>query len=246
MGILYFIYKIYLGILFSVTALLFYPFLAFTTTREKYHKAAFKGFAVWSVIFRIFAIWPFKINYSEKQLPKGPFIIVANHASYADIFTIPSLFMNHPHLFLGKSEILSYPLIRTYFKNYNIPVFRENKLKAAKSLVLARKKLQNGWSLVIFPEGGIPDHIRPKMLPFKDGAFSLAKQTNTPILPVTFVNNYQLFTDPTDFMGSCRPGFSKVVIHPLIDVETVKEKSVKELKEQSFSLINGELDVSGK
>ncbi len=246
LGILYFIYKLYLGILFSVTALLFYPFLAFTTTREKYHKAAFKGFAVWSIIFRIFALWPFKINHPEKQLPKGPFIIVANHASYADIFIIPSLFMNQPHLFLGKSEILSYPLIRTYFKNYNIPVFRENKLKAAKSLVLARKKLQNGWSLIIFPEGGIPDHIRPNMLPFKDGAFRLAKETNTPILPVTFVNNYQLFTDPTDLLGSCRPGFSKVVFHPVIDVEEVKEKSVEELKEKSFKLINGELDVFGK
>lgn len=223
--------------------MLFYPFLAFTTTREKYHKTAFKGFAFWSILFRIFALWPFKIKPSGK-LPKGPFIIVANHASYADIFLIPSLFMNYSHVFLGKSDILSYPLIHTYFKNYNIPVFRDNKLKAAKSLILARKKLQKGWSLIIFPEGGIPDYKRPDMLPFKDGAFKLAKDANFPILPVTFVNNYQLFTDPTDWLGSCRPGFSKIIIHPIIDVEEVKGKSVEELRDKAFKLINDELNVS--
>lgn len=244
LGIIYFVYKLYLGILFSLTALLFYPFLAYTTTREKYHKAAFRGFATWSILFRIIALWPLKRNRSEKKLPKGPFIIVANHASYSDIFITPSLFMHHPHLFLGKSEILSYPLIRTYFKNYNIPVFRDSKIKAAKSLIVARKKLKEGWSLIIFPEGGIPDHVRPNMLPFKDGAFMLAKEMNIPILPVTFVNNYLLFTDPTDLLGSCRPGFSKVVFHPIIEAEEINRKSVEEIKNKAFNLINSALPVS--
>lgn len=236
-----FIYKLYLGILFSITALLFYPFLAYTTTREKYHHAAYKGFVVWSTIFRFLAGWKFSIN-QKQQLPEGPFIIVANHASYADIFLLPALFSTHPHIFLGKSEILSYPLIKTYFKTFNIPVFRENRIKAAKSLILARKKLKNNWSLIIFPEGGIPDHERPKMLPFKDGAFKLAKEANYPILPVTFVNNYKLFSDPTDWLGSCRPGISKIVIHPIIDVEEIKEKSVEDLKNKTFEVINNSLN----
>lgn len=182
----------------------------------------------------------------KEPIPEGPYIIVANHASYADIFLIPSLFSNHPHVFLGKSEILTYPLVRTYFKSFNIPVFRDNKLKAAKSLIHARKKLQNGWSLIIFPEGGIPDHKRPEMLPFKDGAFKLAKDSKIPILPVTFVNNYQLFTDPTDFFGSCHPGVSKIVFHPVISIEEINDKSVGELNEYVFNLINSELNTSEK
>lgn len=236
-GILYFVYKFYLGIVLIITAIIFYPFLAYTTTRERHHKAAHTGFVAWSNIFRFFAGWRFEVK-THKPLSKGPFIIVANHASYADIFLIPSLFSKHPHVFLGKSEILSYPLARRYFKSYNIPVFRENKIKAAKSLILARKKLKAGWSLIVFPEGGIPDHERPEMLPFKDGAFKLAKEANFPILPVTFVNNYQLFSDPTDWFGSCRPGLSKIIIHPIIDVKEIKDKSVEELKEKAFELIN--------
>lgn len=242
-GIFYLIYKLYLILLFITTAILFFPILLYTTTRERYHRTAFKTFAFWSILFRIFAVWPFKIKSSQK-LPKGPFIIVANHASYADIFLTPSLLKNHPHVFLGKSEILSYPVIKYYFKNYNIPVFRGNKMKSAKTLLISRKKLQKGWSIIIFPEGGIPDHERPKMLPFKDGAFRLAKETNTPILPITFVNNYKLFTDPTDILGSCRPGFSKIVFHPIIDTEEIKEKSASELRDKAFNLINEALNVS--
>lgn len=232
-------YKIYVGFLFSITALLFYPFLAYTTTHEKHHHKAFRAFVIWSRGFRFFAGWWFKI---EGKIPTNtPFIIVANHSSYADIFLIPSLFSKQPHIFLGKSEILSYPMIKTYFKSFNIPVFRENKIKAAKSLILARKKLQNNWSLIIFPEGGIPDHERPMMLPFKDGAFRLAKETNMPILPVTFSNNYLLFTDPTDLLGSCRPGASRVIIHPLIKQEEVEQKSAEELRDKVFQLINSRL-----
>lgn len=244
-NLFYFIFKCYLGAIFIITAIIFYPFLAYTTTREKYYRQAFKGFVIWSNVFRFFAGWRFKVIKKE-PIPEGPYIIVANHASYADIFLIPSLFSNHPHVFLGKSEILTYPLVRTYFKSFNIPVFRDNKLKAAKSLIHARKKLQNGWSLIIFPEGGIPDHKRPEMLPFKDGAFKLAKDSKIPILPVTFVNNYQLFTDPTDFFGSCHPGVSKIVFHPVISIEEINDKSVGELNEYVFNLINSELNTSEK
>jgi 1-acyl-sn-glycerol-3-phosphate acyltransferase len=243
LSIFYFVYKLYLTLLFTATAILFFPVLLYTTTKEKHHRKAFKLFAFWSVFFRIMAFWPFKIKENQK-LPEGPFIVVANHSSYADIFLTPSLLKNHPHVFLGKSEILSYPVIKYYFKNYNIPVFRGNKMKSTKTLLLSRKKIEKGWSIIIFPEGGIPDHERPKMLPFKDGAFRLAKETNTPILPITFVNNYKLFTDPTDLFGSCRPGFSKIVFHPIIDIEEINEKTASELRDKTFNLINGELNVS--
>lgn len=219
---------------------LFFPFLAIATTQIKLHKVAYKGFVLWSTILRFLVGWFFK---TKGKLPESnnTYIIIANHASYADIFLTPSLLPKFPSVFLGKSEILSYPLINLYFKSFNIPVFRGNKTKAAKSLIIARKKLEKGWSLIIFPEGGIPDGNRPNMIPFKDGAFRLAKETNTPILPITYVNNYKLFTDPSDILGSCRPGFSKVIIHPVISTKEIKEMSIEELKKKSFELINSGL-----
>ena len=239
-SILYLLYKIYACILLVVTAILFFPSLAITSKKEKYFHHTHKLFVWWSRIYMFLIGWRLHVKQSQ-TLPDGPYIIVANHASYADIFVTPALFHKLPHIFLGKSEILTYPLVKHYFRKYHVPVFRDNKLKAAKSLIHARKKLEQGWSLIIFPEGGIPDNIRPTMIPFKDGAFKLAKDMNIPILPVTFQNNYKLFTDPTDIFGSCTPGISKVIFHPIIDQKELAEKTVEEIKDKAFKLINDSL-----
>ena len=68
-----------------------------------------------------------------------------------------SILPKHPFVFLGKSVILTYPSIRTYFKNLNIPVFRNDRKKVGVAFQLAVDALKDGWSLVIFPEGTIPE-----------------------------------------------------------------------------------------
>ncbi|MGB0914419.1 MAG: lysophospholipid acyltransferase family protein [Crocinitomicaceae bacterium] len=174
----------------------------------------------------------------NSDLPTGPYIIVANHMSYLDIFLLPSILPQERFLFLGKSEILKYPLIKTYFKHLNIPVFRKNPIKAGKSLVKAKKEVRKGWSLVIFPEGGIPDEQVPKMVEFKEGAFQLAKSCRVPIVPITYTNNHRLFSDPSNFLGPARPGISHVYIHPFLKKEEVKELSQKELSDTCFNIVN--------
>lgn len=174
----------------------------------------------------------------NSPLPKGPYIIVANHSSYLDIFFMYSIFPQHPFLFLGKGEILAYPIISTYFKGLNIPVHRKDLRKAATSFSLAKKAVQDGWSLVIFPEGGIPDDTNPKMIPFKKGAFKLAKTLNVPIVPVSFTNHFKLFSDPMDLLGPARPGISRVYVHPAISAQEVSDLTEKELLEVCFKRIN--------
>lgn len=120
----------------------------------------------------------------------------------------------------------------------NIPVYRNNRRKAAQSVVHALQEIKNGWSIVIFPEGGIPDNENPKMVPFKKGAFILAKQTGIPIVPVTFTNNFLLFSDPTKILGPAMPGISKVHIHPFISSEVVERMDMQELSDYCFSIIN--------
>lgn len=174
----------------------------------------------------------------QSPVPEGPYIIIANHTSYLDIFFMYSILPKHPFLFLGKGEILNYPIIRAYFKGLNIPVHRKNRGKAATSFSLAKKAVQDGWSLVIFPEGGIPDTLNPQMIPFKRGAFRLAKALSIPIVPVTFTNNYVLFSDPEDFLGLARPGTSRVYIHPHVSKERVQELNEEELVNLCFERIN--------
>lgn len=237
LGILSLFWKIIVGTVFFITAILFYPFLALTVRKPSLHKLAFKGFVCWSWTFRILLFYHVERVQAE-QLPNTALIFAPNHASFLDIFLLPSLFPKHPFLFMGKAEILSYPIIKAYFKTFNIPVFRDNKIKAAKSFVQAKQALKNNWSIVIFPEGGIPDWDRPRMMEFKDGAFLLAKGTNTAIVPITFENNFSLFSDPDDLFGPARPGLSKVVIHAPISSDMVEEMSLSNLKKQCFETIN--------
>jgi len=152
-----------------------------------------------------------------------------------------SVLPKHPFLFLGKSEILSYPIISTYFKGLNIPVDRKDRRKSAMSLVMAKKAVAEGWSIVIFPEGGIPDDDNPKMIRFKQGAFNLAKSLNIPIVPLSFTNNFELFCDPTDLLGPARPGISKVFIHQAIMPTAIAGMTETELLNVCFDKINESL-----
>lgn len=148
-----------------------------------------------------------------------------------------SVIPNNPLLFLGKSELLNYPILGTYFRKLHIPVFRKDKIKSAKSFIQARNAVKKGWSLMIFPEGGIPNENLPNMIPFKDGAFKLAKNLKVPIIPITFTNNYLLFTDPEHFLRRAHPGVSKVYIHPFIDTATIEALSEEELMQKCFDII---------
>ena len=236
-GIASLLWKCYVAVIFVIFAVVLYPFFWILLSNKKWKKISFRLFVFWSWMMRIFCFYRVK-KVIDSPIPEGPYIIVANHSSYLDIFFMYSILPKHPFLFLGKGEILSYPIIRTYFKGLNIPVYRKDRSKAATSFILAKKAVKEGWSLVIFPEGGIPDEGSPAMIPFKKGAFKLAKALDVPIIPVTFTNHYKLFSDPTNILGPARPGISKVFIHETITAQAITEMTELELLRVCFDKIN--------
>jgi 1-acyl-sn-glycerol-3-phosphate acyltransferase len=242
LGIFGLIWKLYIAVVFAATAVVLYPLIRPQLGTTKGQKRAFSIFVFWSWVFRVLCFYGVK-KVQHHPLPKAPYIILANHASYLDIFLMYSVLPENPFLFLGKSELLRYPLIRAYFKRMNIPVFRGDRVKAAKSLLRARKEVKKGWSVMIFPEGGIPDGNAPRMIPFKQGAFQLAKSAKVPIVPVTYTNNYKLFSDPTEILGRAHPGVSRVYIHPSISTETIAEMEIAELQRYCFDIINGPIEA---
>lgn len=239
-GVLSLIYKGYAGFVFGTTLLLFYPPIYVLLSRESWKRHSMPLFSAWSTVFQMLILMPMK-RQSVFTLPKGPFIVCANHASYMDIALMPSVLKRTKFLFVGKHEILSYPLIKTFFKKLHIPVNREDKMQSARSFVKAGRSIKEGWSIVLFPEGGIPDENRPKMLPFKSGAFKLAISTQVPIVPITFQNNYRLFSDPENLFGPARPGIARVIIHAPIYPKDYEGLTLEELKQKVYSIIDGPL-----
>jgi 1-acyl-sn-glycerol-3-phosphate acyltransferase len=236
-GVLCFFWKCYVGIIFSFLALGLYPLFLIVLSCHKWKKASFYLFVCWSWAIRILCFYHVK-KVKKSAIPKGPYIIISNHTSFLDIFFMYSILPHHPFLFLGKGEILNYPIIKTFFKGLNIPVYRKDRGKSAQSFILAKKAITNNWSLVIFPEGGIPDTNHPSMIPFKRGAFKLAKCLNIPIIPLTFTNHFELFSDPLDLLGSARPGISRVYIHECIPIEKIATLDENELAALCFEIIN--------
>ena len=240
LGIFSFAYKSYAGLIFGATLLVFYPPIYILLTRETWKPKTMPLFSVWSRIIQVLILMPIQ-KHQTHQLPDGPFIVCANHSSYMDIVLMPSILRKINFLFVGKHEILSYPFINTFFKKLHIPVNREDKMQAARSYVKAGRSIKEGWSIVLFPEGGIPDGNRPKMIPFKPGAFKLALSTKVPIVPITFTNNYRLFSDPEDFFGPARPGIAKVIIHKPIYPSDYENLSAEELNQKVYEIIDNPL-----
>ena len=239
LGILFYMWKIYIGLVFLTTLLLFYPLLFFFLYFEKLKPYSFKINVLWSRCMRIFCFYAVEKN-SFKPTPNTSYIIVANHTSYLDIFLLYSILPKTKFIFMGKRELLDYPLVKTFFKRLNIPVDRSSSRQSAKAFIKAKNEIKNGWSVVIFPEGGIIDPTS-ELHPFKNGAFQLAKAAQQPLLPITFINNYYLFSDPECFFYPAMPGLAKVVIHPAIEAKEVANSEIHALNEKAYAQINSVL-----
>ena len=119
-----------------------------------------------------------------------PVIYVANHQSN---FDIPILYAGLPIQFrwLAKKELFKVPLFGLAMKRSGyIPVDRSNRRKAMQSLTDAAKKVREGVSVIIFPEGTrTPDG---SLQPFKKGALLVAAKARVPVVPVVIHGSFRI------------------------------------------------------
>lgn len=116
-----------------------------------------------------------------ENIPSGPKIIVGNHPLATDSFVLPFIFSEKLH-FLIEHEIFKVRFIGRLLELADqIPVVKGRGLEALRA---AKQKLEEGHSVVVFPEGrlnyGQPLHRAHA------GAALLAAQTGNPIIPVGF------------------------------------------------------------
>ena len=241
LGLVSFSYKLYVGIAFFSTLIVFYPPIALLLLKPAHKKRTMPIFTLWSAVLRTLIGLPARIKKNADLSSLGPVVICANHASYMDIVLMPSVLRGQKFLFMGKHEILSYPFLKTFFKRLHIPVNRTSQMQSARSFIQASRALKEGWSIALFPEGGIPNGQRPKMIPFKPGAFKLAMDNNVAIVPITFVNNFKLFSDPEDLLGSARPGLAKVIVHASVTPAQYAQMTPDELSDYVYGIIDGPL-----
>ena len=227
----------FLGV-FLISFLILYPFFYITIKKNKLD-AAFKLKRIWSICIAYGSgIIPRIIFYNNHKIPQ-PCVVVSNHTSYLDII-LSTLYIDHLALYMAKSELLKVPLLNIFFKGMDIPVNRSSKVDAHKAFIKAGEEINNGKSIIIYPEGTIPA-TNGKMIAFKNGAFKLAIEKQVPIQPIVYLNNWQLLQNGGYFKSNGRPGFAEILVLPTIETKGMTEIDVKSLKNNVFELINSKL-----
>ncbi|MES2524680.1 MAG: lysophospholipid acyltransferase family protein [Gemmatimonadota bacterium] len=155
---------------------------AFTAPFDKGRYAAGRAFRLVGVTaMRLNGLWKFRARGGPLRDPRRPYVVVANHESYADIFLISCFPWEMK--WLSKDTVFKIPLMGWMMQMAgDIKLVRGNRDSAAGAIISCRDRLAKKVSVMIFPEG-----TRSKtweMLPFKDGAFRLAIEAGVPILPI--------------------------------------------------------------
>lgn len=149
-----------------------------------------------------------------------PYVYIANHQNSFDIITICKAAMPGV-VTIGKKSLKWIPIFgQIYWLSGNIMIDRKHTGRARNTLDIAAKRIaQKRTSVWLFPEG--TRSYGRGILPFKQGAFRLAKTTNEPIVMVTASNlhnkiKWNRWDNGTVLIDIAAP-------EPLTDERSVKE-----------------------
>ncbi|MBI1769056.1 MAG: 1-acyl-sn-glycerol-3-phosphate acyltransferase [Bacteroidetes bacterium] len=191
----------------------------------------------WAKLLFTFIFVPFEVEERALLDRKGKYIFCANHFSYLDI---PAMGLNPINaIFVGKSEMEKVPLFGFMYRKLHITVNRENLRSRGNTMIASMKAIDEGKSLVIFPEGGMFTKDAPQILPFKDGAFRTAIEKQIPIVPVTIPFNWKVLPDQHPLKLNL--GKVKVIFHEPIETIGLRLEDIGQLKSKVFQVINSEL-----
>jgi 1-acyl-sn-glycerol-3-phosphate acyltransferase len=139
------------------------------------------------VIRPLLAITTIRDWHGQERIPKrGGVILAANHLSYVDPLTLGLYVLEagRTPYYLAKSSLFEKPFIKRIFIGANqIPVYRGT-ADAASALTAAIDAVNEGKSVLIYPEGSATRD--PDCWPMKarTGVARLALETGAPVVPI--------------------------------------------------------------
>ncbi len=182
----------------------------------------------------------YRFEYEQPIDWSKPYIICANHTSNLDI-TAMSLLVKSDCCFMGKEELLKGFVTGLFFRSVDIPVNRESNISAFRAFKKAGEKLQQGISLIIFPEGLVADDYPPKLQSFKNGPFRLAIEHKIPVIPVSSLNTWKMLWDDGTKYG-VKPGICRLLVHRPIEIGQLTMADVDDLKNRVRAIVGEKIE----
>lgn len=218
------------------TIILMSPLLIIFTAKEEYYHLLWKLVRIWSKVLIYGMGFRLDIQLDEEIKPNKSYMFCPNHASLMDPFVLIVLSKN-PIVFVGKQELVKIPIFGFFYKKAVIMVDRTSFKSRKRVYEMAKKRLQNGVSMAIFPEGLVPTED-VVLAPFKKGAFSLAIEFQIPIVPQVYYDCKRFFS--WDFLKG-GPGVFRIRQHQFIPTKELKIEDIETLKQQTFDVIYTDL-----
>lgn len=172
-----------------------------------------------------------------ENIPDERFLIVSNHLSCFDPMIYLILFKDYNLAFVSKKENMEIPVVGRYMAAIGcVPLDREDTKSAIKSINKAADYIKQGLvNIGIYPEGWVNKSDEP-LLPFRNGAFKIAKKADVPIL-VTTISGTEKIKKQFFF----KPTHVKVDILGVIPTSDVRQLPTKEIGELAQSMMYNNL-----
>jgi len=152
-----------------------------------------------------------RVRGLDRLDPQQTYIFAANHRSYLDTATL-FCYVGRRIGLLAKKELLKVPILGYGMGYVNImAIDRSNRTRALETVRAATERIRGGVSFGVFAEG---TRARPgQLLPFKKGAFYMARDAGVPVVPVAIKHTDRLMGKGT---GVAHPGLVEMVLLPPI------------------------------
>lgn len=234
----------FLGLLCGILSFVLFAVIFLAIASKTKPNRPFKHFVLTSLVKLFTKILRVKVVFEGiENIPNETVVMYANHKSNMD-----PLFIYWAHrksktgycTAIGKKSLFKNFIMKKVGQTYDaIPLDRENDREAAKSIITAIKKVKNGLSMIIFPEGGIKSRDTDEMVNLRAGAYKLALKSEAPILPISIVGSSQIKTKK--FFQRV---VVKIIIHKPIYKDEYISKNTTEIGHMVEEIINSGIKVS--
>ncbi|MBS2012133.1 MAG: 1-acyl-sn-glycerol-3-phosphate acyltransferase [Deltaproteobacteria bacterium] len=185
---------------------------------------------------RLTPLWKFEIEgAAPSDIDRRGYVVIANHESQADPFLLS--WLPFDMRWVAKEELFRQPFTGWAMRfGGDIPLRRGERASVEQMMGECERALAGGISVMMFPEGTRSQN--GELLPFKDGAFSLAVRAGVPVLPVAIAGTREMRPKHSKWMGKAHAGAK--VLAP-IPTEGLGEVDVPALRERARDAIKGVL-----
>ncbi|MGI6768673.1 MAG: lysophospholipid acyltransferase family protein [Bacilli bacterium] len=232
---------------FVLTFLLFLLFLIILAALHSKRKKVIKPkgiypFFIYHVAVFLRWVYNIKVVFENKEaLPKDKkFLLVLNHQSMLDPIVVISCLKGYNLAYIVKDSLIKVPFVGRYLHAAGfLPIDRKNNRKALENILLGIKRLEQGETLAIYPEG--TRSKGPKVNEFRDGAFKPALKAEASIVVLAIDGFYKKrvsfpFVPAKVFLKVCE----------VIPYEKLKDYQTNDISEYIRNTIIKNLDEARK